>query len=732
MTGLRKIGTVCLSLVAVLVLQLSVATASPVEELAKRVPDNTIAFVATNGGDALKGDFDKSIMGQLWNDPNTQTFVASLLTQGRAGLARQADANVPKDVNMVLEYAALVSRRPVLIGAAQAQVKEGPPACFFAIIDAGDAKAQLTDAVTRLEARAGKDAFIDVERASLKLRALKDDDGVPLYWGWVGNYFVIAANDAQDMALKYVIKPRAAVPDYFKQVPGTDDALVLRCDFQKIGQVVGSFIANESDGDVDPNDIKKALAQLGLDKVRSLTSRVGFSGQEMVSEDFLEVPEPRTGLPAALKPVDLSLMGLVDANAVEASVMNCDLAAIYDTVLGTVKAVAPGDAYSAIEEGLAALQSEIKLDIRKDVLGSLAGPMVFYSLPMGKTVEAPMGGFAVVAKLKEAARFESAMVSLGRYISSKTEGGLLISDQNEAGRVTHVWSVPPLALLQLMPVWSVVGDNFVLGSTAALHQRECRYVTPGAQRPASLLDRDSYKKIVARLPKNLVSFAYVDSQAQFSEMMMGIQQFWPFATMMAAKEGVMLPVLLPNLDRVIKKMQPGYQYAYFDAQGLRTRYEGMGAEASLAAAAGAAFVGGMSLPAIVRVRDQARKTASMAHLKQMGIAVMMSADEHEGRMPQSLDDLKKYGVDAKVLRLPYLPKNSNEPGYIYIAGQTVKSPQNILVYENPKFREDGVNVLFGDGHVQFLRPEDFREQLAETCKRLGQEAPKVQFKDETE
>jgi prepilin-type processing-associated H-X9-DG protein len=733
MGGLQKIGTVCLSFIAVLVLQLPIAAGSPVEELAKRAPDNTIAFMATSGGDALKGDFNRSILGQLWNDPNTQTFAATLWTQGRAALARQGDANAPKDVNMVLEYASLVGRRPVLIGAAQAQVKEGPPACFFAIIDAGDSKTQLTDAVTRLESRAGKGMFVDVERASLKMRALKDDDGVPLYWGWVGNYFVIAANDAQDVAIKYVIKPRASTPDYFKKVPGTDDAMMLRCDFQKIGQIVGPFIAEESDGDIDPNNIRKALTQLGLDKIGGLTARMGFAGQEMISEDFLEVPEPRTGLLAAFKPVDLGLMGFVDANAVEASVVNCDLAAAYDTVLGTVKAVSQEETYAEIQKALTGLQSEIKLDIRKDLLGSMAGPVVFYSLPAGKMIEAPMGGFAVVAKLKDAARFEKTMVSLGRYVSGKSEGAFLVSDQNDAGRVTHIWSIPTLALLQMMPTWSVVGDNFVLGSSSALHQKECRYVAPNAQRPASLLDRDSYKKIAARLPKNLVSFAYVDSQAQFSATMTGIQQLWPLATMMAAKEGVMLPFMLPNLDRVVRKMQPGCQYCYFDADGLHERYEGEGVEASLGAVAGGAIVAGVALPALARTRDQARRISSMSNLKQIGMALMMSADANQSRMPQSLDDLKQYGVDSKRLSSPLKPKNFDGPSYIYISGQTTSTPPtSILVYENPGFREDGVNVLYLDCHVQSVRPEQFRKELAETCKRLGKQTPKVRFKGETE
>jgi len=52
------------------------------------------------------------------------------------------------------------------------------------------------------------------------------------------------------------------------------------------------------------------------------------------------------------------------------------------------------------------------------------------------------------------------------------------------------------------------------------------------------------------------------------------------------------------------------------------------------------------------------------------------------------------------------------------------NPQNIIVYEDPGQTVEGVNAVFLDGHVQFLRHEAFRKRLDETCKRLGREMPK--------
>jgi hypothetical protein len=731
---LQRIRLVCLWLAVALVFQVSTAAGSPVEELAKRMPDNTIGFVATSGGDSLKADFEKSILGRLWNDPNLQAFATPLWTQLRTAMFREVpDPNAPKQLDMALGYAALVASRPIIIGAAQVQarVKKGPPVCGFAIVDAGDRKQALTDALARLEAQAEKGDIVEVERDSFKLHSVKDENDVPLYWGWVGSYFVVAANDAENAVLKYVSKPRADVPDYFGKVTGTDDAVMVHCDFSKMGQVVKPLIEEETD-EPDFNDIVKVLTQLGLDKVSRLTARAGFSGPDLVSDEFIAVPEPRTGLLGAFKSVDLALFGLVDPNAVEAGAVNCDISAIYDVVMGAIKTIAPEEDYAEIQEALADAESEVKVAIRKDLLGSLAGPVVFYSLPAGKMLDAPTGGSVAVVKLKDPAAFEKTMVSLGRYISEKSGGSFQVSDMNDSGQTKHIWSIPALALLQLQPTWSIVGDNFVIGSSSALHQMELKYLATGGKRPASLLDNEGYKKIASRLPRNLMAFTYVDSQAQFSQMMIGIQQLWPFAVMMATQAKIALPVMLPNLDRVIKQMQPGCRYGYFDTDGLHFRYQGTGVEASLGAVAGGSMAVGIMLPAVARVRQLSQRREAGTNLAAIGKACLVYTNDHNDTFPMDLETLVKDGkLSANALESKRKPKGFGGPSYVYIAGQTVAmNPGNILAYENPEFCLDGTNVLFLDMHVEFVKPDQFREELAATYKRLGREMPPIHFKDE--
>ena len=79
------------------------------------------------------------------------------------------------------------------------------------------------------------------------------------------------------------------------------------------------------------------------------------------------------------------------------------------------------------------------------------------------------------------------------------------------------------------------------------------------------------------------------------------------------------------------------------------------------------------------------------------------------------------------------PIDFEGPSFVYIPGQTMDMyPGNFVAYENPGYCSDGVNVLHLDGHVEFMKPDDFRRELKETCDRLGREMPEVRFLGESD
>jgi hypothetical protein len=204
---------------------------------------------------------------------------------------------------------------------------------------------------------------------------------------------------------------------------------------------------------------------------------------------------------ATLKPVDPAVMDMVDARAVTAGAANLDLAAAFDTILRAVKA-ASGEASAKVEKGLAAFESQVKLSIRNDLLGSMAGPAVFYTLGTGAIPEAPLGGAVALLKLKDAALFEKTMTGLGDFAAAQSKGQFQAGVQKrDDGRTVHTWMIPQLAMMQVMPAWSVANGYAIIGSNAGVHDTVVKLMA----RPAlggSIRDTPGYKEATAKLPKD--------------------------------------------------------------------------------------------------------------------------------------------------------------------------------------------------------------------------------------
>jgi len=724
MSCVRWVCFVCVGMLVMGVVGTPGFGASPAEELTKRLPEGMIGFVATSGGDALKADFNKTSLGRMCNDPGVLKFYQAIKTELIAkAIEGNDDPNVSKMIDQAIGYVRMAISRPILLGVFQVAVTNGPPIGGFAILDAGDRKDEFVAAVSKLEHRTGE-KISDVDVGSLKLRQFESNDKVPLYWGWIGNHFLIAVNDAEKVVAKTVSKPKSSVPAYLGRLPAAGDALIVHSDYQRISRLIEEVV-REKEGDEEAGMFTKAMKGLGLNTLRTLTARVGFAGTEVVAHSVLEMPKASGGVFGTLKPVDLGWLRAVDARAVTASVSNWDVAALYDIIMSTLKGVMPESDYGQMQEMISAIESELSVRIRGDLLDALAGPMVSYGVPMGAVPEAPLGGFVLLAKLQNAAAFEKAMVALGEFAVGHSQGMLQIgSVTRDDGRTVHVWTIAPLAIAGLSPSWSIVSDHLVLGSNEALCDQGAEQLVVKSPDAKSLLDAEGYKKIVGQLPKEMLSFTYTDSQVQFNQIMMQARQFWPMAVMMATQGGFKLPPMLPSLTQIAKDMGPSCSYSYYGDEGLYSYHRGPGIEVALATVAGGAMGVGVAMPAVARAREQARFAASMNNLKQIGVGLHMYANDNDGNFPSELDQIKRYVQNAKVFESPRKPDYFEGPSYLYVPDQSQRAdPANVLAYENPEYAWDKIVVLFLDGHVERMDSDEFQSRLEATYERLGRQMP---------
>jgi prepilin-type processing-associated H-X9-DG protein len=302
-----------------------------------------------------------------------------------------------------------------------------------------------------------------------------------------------------------------------------------------------------------------------------------------------------------------------------------------------------------------------------------------------------------------------------------------VSSQVQDGRTVHTWAVMPLAVAQIMPTWTVVGDKVVIGSSPVVCTRAVEQVGSGTK---SIRGTEGFRRATAGLPANLISLRYSDSKLQLTQLMTGLQQFWPMATMFATRAELKLPMILPNLSHIIEDVGPSSQYSWFDDRGLHFRYRGTGIEPSLGGVAGAAFGMGILMPALARTRQIAFRMVSATNLSAIGKAMLIYANDYDDRFPANLQELvEKEALPPKVLESKRKPEGYDGPAFIYISGQNISMyPGNIVAYENTEFGSDGVNVLFLDSHVEWMKPDDFLRELEETYERLGREMPKIKFK----
>ncbi|MBN1844540.1 MAG: thioredoxin family protein [Sedimentisphaerales bacterium] len=699
--------------------------ASPQGALVERIPDETMALLMTSGGAHLAEAFNQSILGQICHDPQVQDFysqiksqIMQMIQQGGNGGEEQAF------FAMFQQIAPLVLDRSFLVGLARlpAESEAQVPLYGYLFLEAGPNKDKLDAFLKQLEGQFGPEALVEKRLGDYTFHQWKESNDLPAYWGWADSYFVLAVNDAQGAAVKYLAgtaKRDLPAADALARVHSQTDILAVHADFRRLGSLIGAQIDQD-----DPQAKKKILAVLevlGLSKVSALTARMGFAGKDMISEAYLEVPSPSTGLLGTLKPIDQKLLDRVDAQAVSAGTCQIDMPGVYDTIMEAIRKAAPGpQEYQEVQDAIASFEQQMGFQIRRDILESLAGPMAVYTLPAGLMMEAQNGALVVCCALRDEGRMEQALQKLENFASTvaqqEAEGMLQISTVPQDGRTMHVWTIAPLAMLQVSPTWVVADGHWILATGPEVAGRALAQLK-NAGPSQGLRATKQFQSIASGLPAEMMMLSYTDSRVQFTQLMSMAQRFWPMASMFAKQANIQLPPRLPSLGQYAEQMTPSFGYVQRQADGLYMYSRGPlpSGPAALVAAAGVGAA--VVMPVAVHSRQEAITTVSLSHVRQIDVALIMYAQDNDDTLPENLESLvTKYLPNADMLRSPRAPQGFTGPSYIYneaCRGKKLSELGNqaILVYENPALGGDQLAVGFGDGHVERMSPAALAQRL---------------------
>jgi len=119
-------------------------------------------------------------------------------------------------------------------------------------------------------------------------------------------------------------------------------------------------------------------------------------------------------------------------------------------------------------------------------------------------------------------------------------------------------------------------------------------------------------------------------------------------------------------------------------------------------------------PRFLKEEIERQRVLSAENLKQLGLAVAMYADDHDKKLPDTLEPLKPYIANEQdflwiVNNVEYICKNET-----YLPNQ----PRNPVAYDKTQIDEQsGTDVLFLDGHVEFVPLAKLKE-LVEVEKRF--------------
>lgn len=140
-------------------------------------------------------------------------------------------------------------------------------------------------------------------------------------------------------------------------------------------------------------------------------------------------------------------------------------------------------------------------------------------------------------------------------------------------------------------------------------------------------------------------------------------------------------------------------------------------------AIGGLIIGGISyllylawilLPAIAGAREKDHRAQCLNNMQQIGLAIGLYADSHDGNIPRQFDDLRPYAPNLDKLLICPSAKDKSHPSYQIVLGGEKWERWNtndnaidaIVVAESTNDHRGGYDALYNDGHVSWVFTTD--------------------------
>jgi prepilin-type processing-associated H-X9-DG protein len=709
------------------------------QPLADRIPADAVVYVGWRGSQDLGAPYENSHLKAILDASDLPKVFSEFLPQLAQKIGeRQPD--VQEIMALVSTIGSSVGRHPCAFyfGGLDMSNPDMPMPRIAVLCDAGKDAAALQEQLNKAIAKAegapiplavkvngpmvaltmGKTPAID------RMMTGKDEAGQPLPWGF-----------PQSLA------GRKEFADALKQVHKESVAIVYG-DVQAALAIIDNVVSAGRDEQAKVM-WPKVRDALGLGGLKSFIWTGAFQGKDWTTAAFLGCPAPRPGILSALggNPMTDQTYKLIPKSATIAAVGDFDAANLVAQIREALGNIDPR-IQTQFDAAVQQVQQMTGLDLLTDLLEPLPKTWAFYIDP--NTGGSSLLGSVIVGTLRDAEKAQQSLSKLEEVVNAligqqmRNQKIVIKMNQTKVGEMTiHYLGVPLVA-----PSWAIKDGNLYLG---LYPQVVCAAADHVAGKAKSILENEDFLTVRKRLGAPAgAAISFTDVPRMLPEgyaMWMCLTRYAGFADMFV---GVQSPaMLLPPLHRITPHVAPAGTASWVDEAGLHMKScSSFPGSELLAGDPGSIGVGGSALmisillPSLNRAREMANRAKCASNLRQIGQGMLLYANENRGRYPDELGQLNMGVVvfvcpsrgtsippdirgptpEAKQQAAKWVDAHSD---YVYLGkGLTYAiDAQTVLVYEKESnHSRDGMNMLYGDGHVEWMPMPAARQLIAKQAK----------------
>lgn len=689
------------------------------QDLDQRVPgEGTVVFVQWKGAEALRGEYDGSRLKKVVDESNLPAVFGEFLP----GVVEKIKQQSPMDAKVLgnwLGAMELLGRYPTAIwwGGFVKSAERRPLPRLAVVCAAGEQAAAVRDKLV----------------SALGDNANKWTIGIDRGWLWI-TPVPYAEPFQRELEQAGPLAKQENYQHAKSQVMGNAALWVYLNGENLVGVLEREKSATQT------------ISALGLNGLKSGLMAAGFDGTDWKCEVFLDAPAPRIGLLSLLdsKPLSDELLNRVPASAFGMTTARLSLFKLLDETRTALGKIDP-KVQQQFNKMLGFATMTLGVNVETDLIASFGDQWLVYDDP--QTAGGGILGTVLVNRLADAAKAQRSLDALARLANSVMAGRLrntpatVAVRQVQSGDVT----ISYLALPAISPAWAIK-DGFLFLSFYPEVTAQAMQARTGDEK--SIRDNPAFVQMQKRL-----GVADGVTAVSFHDLPKSASRAYPVVLMLSRAWlgmgdllGLQVPeMILPPLGKIAPHLTPSGSVTWVDEAGWHYRsispfplsgiFGGeVGAIASQYPVLAAAII-----PALERARESARQTACMSQMRQLGMGIMMYANDHKGQLPPDLGALLPYlGGNALIMICPDAQNNltpapadpkerakwvDGHSSYEYLLPNIkMTSIQNsatqIMVREKSAVHDGKMNVLFADGHVAAMWPYE-----VENLMDAAQEAP---------